>query len=410
MQKKAKRSAISVLMAVLMMFSTFMGIMPALAAEGGTSGTPVTSGLAFNGTSQYVLLDRTLGADLPTVIEIVMKADGHGRQILFGNYGSGNSMNVEIYSDDQLRYYENDSPNLVTARAPEIWDGEWHTITFVRDVAGRRGAFYVDGELFQEWTNVTFSQGSTALTSAHIIGADQRSGKIHTKGTIAEVRLWNVLQTEAEIKTNVNVNLTGIETGLAHLYQLNNSSIINQTVTDKVNTANKIDGRLIGFTAAPLEYSGLKFGNGRYAALDRTLDTDIPATIEAIVQIDSMNRRHLIFSNYINGSETSMSVEIEAGNRLRYYESGTSLVTTNIPDIFDGKWHTITCIRDLANSRVTFYVDGVLFHEFTNANLRNGMNPLNAIHGIGADLRTSKIYFDGSISEVRLWNTIRTSY
>ena len=410
MQKKAKRSAISLLMAVLMVFSVFTGIMPALAAENGTSGMPVMSGLAFNGTSQYVLLDRTLGTDLPTVIEIVMKADGHGRQILFGNYGSGNSMNVEIYSADQLRYYENDSPNLVTTRAPEIWDGEWHTITFVRDVAGRRGAFYVDGELFQEWTNVTFSQGSTALTSAHIIGADQRSGKIYTKGTIAEVRLWNVLQTEDEIKENVNFNLTGSETGLAHLYQLNNSSIISQTVTDKADAANKIDGRLIGFTAAPLEYSGLYFGTGRYAVLDRTLDADIPVTIEAIVQITTKGARQLIFSNYITGAETSMNVELTAANQLRYYESGTNVYTNALPDsFFDGKWHTVTCIRDLANNRVTFYVDGILFYAEAGVNLRNGMNPLNAIHCIGADLRSSKIYFNGSISEIRLWDAIRTT-
>jgi len=157
-----------------------------------------------------------------------------------------------------------------------------------------------------------------------------------------------------------------------------------------------------------LVYSGLYFGNGRYAVLDRILDTNIPATVEAVVQLNSMNRRHLIFSNYINGVETSMSVEVTAANQLRYFESGTSLVTPAVPPIFDGEWHTITCVRDLANSRVTFYVNGELFHEFTNANLRNGTNPLNAIHCIGADLRASKIFFDGSVSEVRLWSTIRT--
>ena len=408
MHKKARKSVTSLLLALMMVFSLFTGSMPAYAA-GESSGTPIASGLAFNGSSQYVLLDRTLGADLPTVIEIVMKADGHGRQILFGNYGSGNSMNVEIYSADQLRYYENNSPNLVTSRAPEIWDGEWHTITFVRDVAGRRGAFYVDGVLFQEWTNVTFSQGSTALTSAHIIGADQRSGKIYTKGTIAEVRLWNKLQTEDEIKINVNLNLTGAETGLAHLYQLNNSSIISQTVIDKADTANKIDGRLIGFTAAPLEYAGLYFGSGRYAVLDRTLDANVPVTVEAIVQISAKGARQIIFSNYITGSERSMNVELTAANQLRYYESGANVYTDALPDsFFDGKWHTVTCIRDYANRRVAFYVDGVEFFVQNTVDMRNGTNTLNAIHCIGADLRTSKIYFNGSISEVRLWNTIRT--
>lgn len=71
--------------------------------------------------------------------------------------------------------------------------------------------------------------------------------------------------------------------------------------------------------AAEESQTGLPFDNAKseYAVTESAIS--IPDTVEVRVKIPSgQNRRQIIMNNYLNGSENSWGVEVNADNTLRY--------------------------------------------------------------------------------------------
>lgn len=115
-------------------------------------------------------------------------------------------------------------------------DGEWHHIAAVFDRLNNI-RIYVDGVL--DGTSASIAHWSTIdMTNYHPlrIGAGAESDGVTPNnffnGTIDEVRVWNVIRTEADLAANMNKSLVGNEPGLIGYLKFDEGQ--GDTVTDSV--------------------------------------------------------------------------------------------------------------------------------------------------------------------------------
>ena len=121
---------------------------------------------------------------------------------------------------------------------------EWQHVAIVYDEAGGKLTFYLNG------TKYSLTPGVYAHSSAvkFAIGASQQNGPNQFfKGKIAEVRVWNKERTQAEIQANMNIELTGEESGLVSYFPFRqgNPNQIN-TLTTLYDEVGNYHGTKIG--------------------------------------------------------------------------------------------------------------------------------------------------------------------
>ena len=88
----------------------------------------------------------------------------------------------------------------------------WYHLAWVKE--GTEFRFYVDGQLVHTRTGVPLN---LQTNSAYNIGRNDNN----MEGFIDEVRIWSVARTQAEIQANMNLELTGSESGLDAYYNFN---------------------------------------------------------------------------------------------------------------------------------------------------------------------------------------------
>ena len=116
---------------------------------------------------------------------------------------------------------------------------EWQHVAVVYNEATGSMKFYKNGALF----TYSISIGQPTSAQKFAIGSSQQNGPNQFfKGKISDVRVWNVERTQAQIQANMNVELTGEESGLVAYFpfkQGNPNQINTNTVLyDEVGTYN----------------------------------------------------------------------------------------------------------------------------------------------------------------------------
>ena len=109
----------------------------------------------------------------------------------------------------------------------------------------------------------------------------------------------------------------------------------------------------------------------------------------------------------IKGTGGPFSQLVIVNNHIASEIYNNSLVsaqgTTNLAD---NAWHHLAMVVSRASNTCKLYVDGGLEATVTNAIISTNLdNPQSMLIGVE---RTKNIYFNGSIDEVRVWNTART--
>jgi len=218
-----------------------------------TSDNESTSGLSFNGTSNYVAIQNknysTAGAISTLTVEAWVKT----------SYSGGAYDNWSIVDFDRSEYYNvwidgntghvsfSTTDNTATiddfAGTTAVNDGVWHHIAAVYDGTDKR--IYVDGVLDATKTNPHGGNplGSGVYTRYGFIGdgseADTYNGTrngFYFEGDIDEVRIWNTVRTASEINNNKGVCLVGNEPGLEVYYRMDDGS--GTTITDYAGSNN----------------------------------------------------------------------------------------------------------------------------------------------------------------------------
>jgi|GEM_PF-6138084 len=172
--------------------------------------------LTYNGTTQSVtvpdidLLDATSNYTLEVWVKFGSIAAGT-RAIISKNSGSNNgyylSRNGSALTFDGM----STAGSVINAT-------DWHHIAVVNDAGTRR--LYVNGwEQALSGTPITVAANAQNLS----IGYDANSNS-YFSGQIDEVRIWRTVRSQFDVRENMHLVLTGLETDLVSYYQCNLSA------------------------------------------------------------------------------------------------------------------------------------------------------------------------------------------
>jgi hypothetical protein len=146
-------------------------------------------------------------------------------------------------------------------------------------------------------------------------------------------------------------------------------------------------------------------------------------TVEAWINSSSASTAMQIISKYEGDLFNARGWGLQiSSSSLAFYMAGGSLfdfmlaVPTGTPNVKDGLWHHVAVVYDGSNNvtGATFYIDGVSYAGIDGGGTVASVigSPLNSESAaIGAYLGTisgAGEYWDGSLDEVRVWNSQRT--
>lgn len=370
-------------------------------------------------------------ASLPLVGEIVQKGGTSGSQIDNDGY--------------QLRINNSGTPNIgfVIANSSSL-DGvgfifsaseinTWMHVVGVYD--GTTIKIYKNGIL---QNSKTTSQILACNSNPLLIG--KRQDGFNYDGYMDEVRIWNTARTQTQIVANMNNQLTGNEAGLVAYYDMNrNGQGAGLTVDNKcVATGSALNGTTVGTASTPIFAPAVtqqKPGSGNAISFDGVDDIiDIPNnssfnfsvnqnfTVECWAKIpstpqpneaggansliekwDGLTGEYPFVIRYRNNASfnpPSIQNKIEVAR----WNGTTYVPFYSNTNVNDDKFHHISFSKN--GALLSLYIDGILHNTATDVTGGQTDNP-DPLH-IGGRTTAQPLPFNGTIDEVRIWNTALT--
>jgi len=233
-------------------------------------------------------------------------------------------------------------------------------------------------------------------------------------GKIDEIRIWNDVRTQAEIRANMYQELVGTESNLVAYYNCNASSGI--SLTD--NSTNSNTGTLTNMTDSDWTTSSAYFGPKNYLDFDGADDyvgcgsinlDSSPITLECWVNVDLFQSVSPYISSLIGQeSETSTALlrlgdAALAKNKVQFvlYIGSTQTKLDGITALVADTWYHIAGVYDGAEMKI--YINGKL--DASKNQMGNIVCNGNFVIATNDDISRC---LDGSIDEVRIWNDVRT--
>ena len=154
---------------------------------------------------------------------------------------NGGDASLTVYTDGRIGYFEG-AGNIA---GPDLRDGQWHHIALLHDGYGTDNIkVYVDGT-----STLTATRNGTINNTQLTIGGNADGGS-NFDGNIDDVRFWDIVLTEEQIRERMDRRLDGNEANLIRYYTFDhgkpgqdNSGLT--TAIDK--TSNAAHGTLEGF-------------------------------------------------------------------------------------------------------------------------------------------------------------------
>ena len=290
-----------------------------------------------------------------------------------------------------------------------LLDYKWHHVAMSVNRSTGNVKLYVDGKIETDVTNTDAIGGDLNNNAALLIGSERDKNR-YINGLIDEVRLWNVVRTEAEIKANMFKEI-GTHTNLKSYYKMSDGS--GTSLTD--NSGNSNTGAL---TNGPVWKMSGAFAGSRHA-LDFdgsndyvSFDTNNSPTynnasfsMEAWIKTSSTGQEDEIiglggWSNNVLEFRLNEG-KLQLGTDVSYWE-----VVTSQSNINTGIWTHVAYVKN--GSNVSIYVNG-------NLDAQGSINqtPNVSVMTIGnlfqnGNMHSNRYEFLGAIDEVRVWNSART--
>ena len=212
--------------------------------------------LNFDGTNTYlqtpISINQTDGADIDYTISLWIKPFENGQQRIFST--DTHSWDWQFYIKSGGWYYANGSGGYDTGI--NVNYGMWQHITISYDTTNNEQKIYLDSELISTDT-ISYNSSSNLLYFG--VNAYDGSSYIY-KGAMGEIRIYEKLLTQSEIKQLMN------EDGLNIKLNLSNTDL-----NDKNITAVSLVGQDINTTQI------FKFDTSTIQNGDNNLTMDIPA-------------------------------------------------------------------------------------------------------------------------------------
>ncbi len=347
---------------------------------------------SFDGVDDYIALGDIVpiyDSSFTVSMWIYHSAIGD-RAILFGDYsvpGSNNSMNLEIHTANQLRFWWGGSPQVYGANNT-IPLNEWTHVTFVRDRENSKVYSYVNGVKDIDYTGAIIDRTPTSVS---YIGRDGRTGATAFEGKISDFRVYDRALSDAEIlklyqKENVDLGLVAYypftEGAGINVYDVKGDDI----ATIKETTASdfwEIDSTLPfsqleknGFSQALVNTTdGTAYtpSNVAYGEWEFDLYKDVGSNVNFVPFINSDSGTGALMDGYgIFFYPTTNTID------FRRYDDGVSspLMATASGYVDNNTWYRLKITRSLSGE-FTIYIKGGSFGwtDWTEVVESTGLNP-----------------------------------
>ncbi|WP_067145006.1 LamG-like jellyroll fold domain-containing protein [Pseudotamlana agarivorans] len=200
--------------------------------------------LNFDGVNDIIRLANSFNDATDYTIEAWVKTDTDGT-IIYNASGYNNGSVAISNGKLQYRAHRHGYPDLVVTSTTSVADNNWHhvAVTMSSPITNGLCSLYIDGVLDNSGTlgDHSFSLGALAIGNYW---------SPYFTGSIDELRIWDMIRTEADINSGKDSEIACGETGLIAYYQFNNGigagENTNATILRDV-TGNGHDGPLTDF-------------------------------------------------------------------------------------------------------------------------------------------------------------------
>jgi len=367
-----------------------------------------------------------------------------GQYNLFGQFASGDGRMLVGYYNGKAGIFNGGGSGWVTG-ATSLQAGTWHHVAFVIDTnAANTVSIYLDGVLDGSSTARAFAPrdryfaigSATAGTPNTTLSSDAALDNrfMPFKGRIADVRVWTIARTQADIAADYQRRLVGNETGLLGYWPLDEIGDNGQTFVE-VKTGDRsvlrehftlVEDNDLVLTPAASRVNGLKrssfSGRGKYdntvADAVRGLATDITTSLGNNFTIETWIRPHTrgvnelwLFAQFKPGN--GRFVFATQNNKPSFFVGDSTSGHVIAPDELEvGVWTHLALTR--SGDTFTIYTNGyaALTHTQANAYLPPATNfciGSSVYDGTWNGFAKGVGYtYGGSFREVRVWNSCRT--
>lgn len=291
--------------------------------------------------------------------------------------------------NDSVGFWFNDytsSPRRETrtGAVPETLN-QWTHITLVVDGGNIAPKIYINGEHKSILANG--ANGGTSGNKDLIIGQGYPAALWGDwQGAIGQVRWYGSKLTDAQIRQNYNFT--------------------------KNDYPNGFDATISGASFHPDGY--LEFnGSSHFAYIDSTTNSS-PVdfskknySIAAWVNLDNVNTPNYVLSKYgTSDSVRSIIFGVNNNGTLRLLERSSSTNNQSSTGVLtSGTWHHIAVVRTF--DKISFYINGSLDTEISSSFTPNDGG--NQRITIGKHESSTPLYFDGKMSDIKLYDKALTS-
>jgi hypothetical protein len=301
---------------------------------------------------------------------------------------TGFAMDLGI-NNGALTYY--DGSNWHTTTATGMATG-WHHVAVTNNLTNVY--VYVDG--VQVYTMASLVSNFTGKymyvgISSQLLVADR------IRAYYDEIRIWNSAKTLSEINLNRVKQLVGNESTLIGYYPMNKGSFSDLTASANhmINTGSVVD-KVFNFGLNVSDY-GMNFdASDDFCSVSTPLTTSdftIEAQFKTTSTTASAYRRIFSWTNY------GLEIAVVNGVLYTYRNSWSATTATGLNN---GNWHHVALTKTATT--LTIFVDGVQVGQRTVAVTLSG----NMLIGGPEIFNTTNDFFNGTIDEVRVWNTARS--
>ncbi|MDX2070766.1 MAG: LamG domain-containing protein [Haliscomenobacter sp.] len=212
--------------------------------------TTPNNALTFDGVDDVIELGVPTFYKNSFTIEGWIKPMGAGA--IFNVYQNENSaIYAEVTMYNTFRFLVRNPPAKsggadIIGKVNVVTDGKWHHFAAVKGDDDYL-QLYIDGKLEGKSPYLTGDFASTPYKMR--LGMDQPHSPRYYKGSMDEIRFWNVARSQQDILANKDKTLTGNEPGLSNYYKFNQGTANgdNKTMTTLSDSKSVLNGTLQKF-------------------------------------------------------------------------------------------------------------------------------------------------------------------
>ena len=301
--------------------------------------------LEFDGVDDFVNCGNDSSLDITDSITIEAWINANSWKInywegtIVGKDGNTAGYNLRCGENGRLSFTNGISGSWEEALSSQIMNtGTWYHVAGVYDGVSQK--IYINGELVAE--NATTGSIGVNTNNLQIGDSPGYPGRLFD-GKIEEIRLWSTARTVEEIRENINLPLSGSETGIVSYWQFNEGTgiFLNDIISGN-------DGTLTNMYDTDWVNSTIPFGSG-------SVNTQIVGTTGVVD---------------FTGTDLSMDIIEKTGIDtivVSKLDLAPNIVPINAEDVFDSQYWVVRKYgAGTYNSNTTFKISEDLTIEDEN--------------------------------------------